>query len=151
VAQYAYLAGKTAVANTKMVYQAFKEIFSGPRFVALKARGAVVQRPLWGSTGTKNPAYSDLLYVDTLIGPDTVNTVPPATYTAILDHGKPAPSVESDVAGARKILDDAAAAGIDMAWVLQKLEDDGVSAFEKSFDGLYKNLLAKRDRFAAGE
>jgi transaldolase len=151
VAQHAYLAGKAAVANTKMVYQAFKEIFSGPRFVALKARRAVVQRPLWGSTGTKNPAYSDLLYVDTLIGPDTVNTVPPATYTAILDHGKPAPSVESDVAGARKILDDAAAAGIDMAWVLQKLEDDGVSAFEKSFDGLYKNLLAKRDRFAAGE
>jgi transaldolase len=147
--RYQHLAGKTAVANTKMVYQAFKEIFNAPRFAALQARGAVVQRPLWGSTGTKNPAYSDLLYVDTLIGPHTVNTVPPATYTAILDHGKPSLSVESDVEGARKILAETAAAGIDMKSVLQKLEDDGVSAFEKSFDGLYKNLLAKKDRFAA--
>ncbi|HEX7574034.1 MAG TPA: transaldolase, partial [Bacteroidota bacterium] len=80
------LLGKVAVANTKLVYQAFKEIFESPRFAPLRAKGAKVQRPLWASTGTKNPAYSDLLYVETLIGSDTVNTVPPATYTAILDH-----------------------------------------------------------------
>jgi len=140
--------GKAAVANTKFIYQAFKEIFGMPRFATLKARGAAVQRPLWGSTGTKNPAYSDLLYVDTLIGPHTVNTVPPSTYTAILDHGKPAQTVELDLDGARKALSDVAVAGIDMKWVLQKLEDDGVATFEKSFDGLYKNLVEKRQQFA---
>ena len=142
------LLGKAAVANSKMVYQAFKQIFGSQRFASLKAKGAKVQRPLWGSTGTKNPAYSDLLYVDTLIGPDTVNTVPPQTYTAILHHGKPALTVEADLDGARKILSDLAAAGIDMHWVLQKLESDGVAAFEKSFDGLHKNLVLKREQFA---
>ena len=146
--KYKTLMGLAAVANTKMVYAAFKEIFNSSRFAALKSKGAVVQRPLWGSTGTKNPAYSDLLYVDTLIGPHTVNTVPPATYSAILDHGKPSHTVELDLEGARKLLGDIAGAGIDMKWVLQKLEDDGVSAFEKSFDGLYKNLVDKRDQFA---
>lgn len=150
-AKYKSLMGKAAVANTKFVYQAFKQIFSSPRFNALKAKGAAVQRPLWGSTGTKNPAYSDLLYVDTLIGPHTVNTVPPATYTAILDHGKPALTVESDLDGAKGVLNDVAAAGIDMKWVLQKLEDDGVAAFTKSFDGLYKNLLEKRGQFAQAD
>lgn len=146
--RYKSLMGKAAVANTKMVYQAFREIFDSPRFRALEARGARVQRPLWGSTGTKNPAYSDLLYVDTLIGQHTVNTVPPQTYAAILDHGTPALTVESDLDGARKVLADVATAGIDMAWVLQKLEDDGVAAFEKSFDGLYANLSRKRGEFA---
>lgn len=145
------LMGKAAVANTKFVYQAFKEIFQTPRFEALKAKGASVQRPLWGSTGTKNPAYSDLLYVDTLIGPHTVNTVPPQTYAAILDHGKAELTIERDLEGARAVLDAVAAAGIDMAWVLQKLEDDGVAAFEKSFDGLYKNLTDKRNAFAGVE
>jgi transaldolase len=144
---YKSIMGKAAVANTKFIYQAFKEIFGLPRFAALKSKGAAVQRPLWGSTGTKNPAYSDLLYVDTLIGPHTVNTVPPSTYSAILDHGTPALTVESDLDGARKLLGDVAAAGIDMKWVLQKLEDDGVAAFEKSFDGLYKNLSEKRRQF----
>jgi transaldolase len=142
--KYAALMGKAAVANTKMIYRAFKEIFASARFTALEAEGAHAQRPLWGSTGTKNPAYSDLLYVDTLIGPHTVNTVPPATYTAILDHGTPALTVESDLAAARRALGDVAATGVDMALVLQKLEDDGVAAFEKSFDGLYKNLDEKR-------
>ncbi len=145
--KYKTLMGKAAVANTKMVYQAFKESFNASRFFALKAKGAVVQRPLWGSTGTKNPAYNDLLYVDTLVGPHTVNTVPPATYTAILDHSNPALTVETVIDEARKVLSDLAAAGIDMAWVLQKLEDDGVAAFEKSFDGLYNNLDQKRGEF----
>jgi transaldolase len=141
------LLGKAAVANTKMIYQAFKEIFNSPRFAPLKTKGASSQRPLWGSTGTKNPAYSDLLYVGTLIGPHTVNTVPPQTYTAILDHLNPALTVESDLDDARAVLGDIGAAGIDMAWVLQKLEDDGVAAFEKSFDGLYNNLDEKRRQF----
>lgn len=145
--KYKPLMGKAAVANTKFVYQAFKEIFGAARFKALEAKGAKVQRPLWGSTGTKNPAYSDLLYVDTLIGQHTVNTVPPATYSAILDHGNPILTVESDIEGARKVLADVGAAGIDMRWVLQKLEDDGVAAFEKSFDGLYANLSKKRGEF----
>ncbi|MFN0157623.1 MAG: transaldolase, partial [Bacteroidota bacterium] len=134
------LMGKVAVANTKMVYQAFKQMFGASRFKVLEAKGARVQRPLWGSTGTKNPAYPDLLYVDTLIGPHTVNTVPPSTYTAILDHSKPAVTVGNDLEGAGNALAAVAAAGIDMKLVLQKLEDDGVAAFEKSFDGLYANL-----------
>lgn len=140
------LRGKAAVANAKIVYQAFKEIFGSQRFKALEVRGANLQRPLWGSTGTKNRAYGDLLYVDSLIGPHTVNTVPPQTYAAILNHGKPASTVESDLAGARKVLSDVASAGIDMKWVMQKLEENGVAAFEKSFDGLNKNVLDKRTR-----
>jgi len=138
------LAGKAAVANTKLIYQAFKRIFSSPRFLALQKEGATVQRPLWGSTGTKNSAYSDLLYVDTLIGPHTVNTVPPATYTAILSHCKPALTVESDIEGARQTLAALRAAGIDMGRVLDTLERDGVAAFAKSFDGLTRNLDTKR-------
>lgn len=141
------LRGKAAVANTKMVYQAFAEIFKTPRWEALRVKGASVQRPLWGSTGTKNPEYSDLLYVNTLIGPHTVNTVPPATYAAILDHGKPELTVESDIGEAKQVLKGVAAQGIDMAWVLQKLEEDGVAAFEKSFDGLYANLSKKKKEF----
>ncbi len=142
------LAGKAAVANTKLVYQAFKEVFGSERFAKLKAQGASVQRPLWGSTGTKNPAYSDLLYVDALIGPHTVNTVPPATYSSILDHGNPALSVEAGLADAKEVLARLGNAGIEMHQVLQKLEDDGVAAFEKSFDGLYRNLDDKRKQFA---
>jgi len=145
------LCGKTAVANAKMVYQAFKEIFGSQRSRLYRGRGANLQPPLWGSTGTKNPAYTDLHYVVTLIGPHTVNTVPPQTYAAILNHGKPVPTVESDLDGARKVLSDVAGAGIDMKWVLQKLEDDGVAAFEKSFDGLYKNVRDKRNAFATIE
>ncbi len=145
------LLGKVAVANSKFVYRAFKEIFNSPRFDALKAKGATVQRPLWGSTGTKNPAYSDLLYVETLVGPHTVNTVPPATYSAILDHGKPSLTVENDLDAAKSTLDSAKAVGIDLNWVMKKLEDDGVASFEKSFDGLYKNLLDKRDALVERE
>ncbi len=143
--------GKAAVANTKFVYQAFRDLFSSSRWKKLKAIGATVQRPLWGSTGTKNPAYSDLLYVDTLIGPHTVNTVPPATYAAILDHSKPARTVEKNLDEALNRLSDVARAGIDMRWVLQKLEDDGVASFEKSFDGLYKNLTDKKNALASVE
>ncbi len=138
------LLGKCAVANTKMVYQAFREIFGSARFKSLQGKGGTIQRPLWGSTGTKNPSYSDLLYVETLVGPHTVNTVPPATYDAILDHLSPALTLERDIDGARAILRDLGAAGIDIRQVTDKLEADGVAAFEKSFDGLYRNLEAKR-------
>jgi transaldolase len=138
------LKGKAAVANTKMIYQAFKEIFGSPRFEALRKAGARVQRPLWGSTSTKNPAYPDLLYVDPLVGPDTVNTVPPQTYTAILDHARPENSVERGLDESRQVLAKLASEGVDMKQVLQKLEDDGVAAFEKSFNGLYENLNRKR-------
>ena len=137
------LLGRVAVANTKMVYQSFKEIFESPRFAPLRAKGANVQRPLWASTGTKNPAYSDLLYVETLIGPHTVNTVPPATYTAILDHSRPAHTVESDLEGAKQVLRDLAASGIDINSVTDTLEQEGVAAFEKSFDGLTRFLRQK--------
>src|SRR3712207_2582645 len=88
------LRGKAAIANAKLAYQKYKEIFHGPRFAELKAKGAQVQRCLWASTGTKNPNYSDVLYVDNLIGPETVNTVPPATYTAIRDHGRVEPTLD---------------------------------------------------------
>ncbi len=141
------LSGKAAVANTKLVYQAFRQIFATPRFEPLKGRGARVQRPLWGSTSTKNPKYDDLLYVDTLIGPHTVNTVPPVTYAAILDHSRPAATVESGLEEAKSLLRMVTDAGIDLPKVMKKLEDDGVSAFAKSFDGLYKNLEEKRRAF----
>lgn len=139
------LNGKAAVANAKLVYQAFKEIFLGARFAALAAGRASVQRPLWASTGTKNPAYLDLLYVDTLIGPHTVNTVPPATLAAIADHSRPALTVESDLAGARAVLTDLLAAGIDLPGAMTKLEVDGVAAFEKSFDGLRHHIASRYD------
>ncbi len=147
--RYRSLTGRAAVANAKMVYAAFREVFSGERWTRLLGRGAGVQRPLWGSTSTKNPAYDDLLYVQPLIGTDTVNTVPPVTYAAILDHGKPALSVEADIPGARGTLADLAAAGIDMDRVMKQLEDEGVAAFEKSFDGLAGSLEQKRQAFLA--
>ena len=140
------LAGKVGVANTKLVYQAFREIFQSPRFALLRAKGARVQRPLWASTGTKNPAYSDLMYVETLVGPDTVNTVPPATYKAILDHAHPALTVESDLEGAKQVLRDLAASGISIDDVTRTLEQEGVAAFEKSFDGLTAFLAQKKAR-----
>ncbi len=142
------LLGKTAVANTKITYQVFKEIFSGRRWEALRAKGASLQRPLWGSTGTKNPAYSDLLYVDTLIGPHTVNTVPPKTWEAILDHGKSHLTIEEDLDGARAVLDALSRAGIDLTQVTDRLEQDGVAAFKKSFDDLSRSLGEKKGEFA---
>jgi transaldolase/glucose-6-phosphate isomerase len=142
------LLGKVAVANARMTYQAFKEAFSGTRWEALKAKGAALQRPLWGSTGTKNPAYSDLLYVDTLIGPHTVNTVPPKTWEAILDHGQPRLTIEEDLDRARATLRDLQEAGIDLTHVTDKLEQDGVAAFKKSFDDLCRSLEQKKAAFS---
>ncbi len=137
------LMGKAAIANGRLAYAAFTAFFSGPRWDALVARGARVQRPLWASTSTKNPAYPDTLYVDELIGPDTVNTLPDNTLEAFEDHGLVARTIDADVRDARATLAALADLGIHMEEVTAKLEDEGVAAFEKSFDELLEVLGAK--------
>jgi transaldolase/glucose-6-phosphate isomerase len=144
------LLGRAAVANAKLAYQKFKEIFHGPRFADLKAKGAQVQRCLWASTGTKNPEYSDVLYIDNLIGPETVNTVPPATYTAIRDHGRVALSLEEGLDECRALIGQLAEVGIDLKAVTEKLQKDGLDAFVKSFGTLAESLEAKRDALLSG-
>jgi transaldolase len=147
------LRGKAAVANAKMAYQRFLEITASDRWQALAAKGATVQRPLWASTGTKNTAYSDVLYVDELIGPDCVNTMPEGTIAAFLDHGTVRRTVDEDVDGARRILHDLADAGVNLDDVTAQLEVDGVKAFSESFDSLLEtiaeNMEALRARGAA--
>src|SRR5688500_8247860 len=137
------LRGKAAVAQAKLAYDLFRQRFSGARWDALVARGARVQRPLWASTSTKNPAYPDLLYVDTLIGPDTVNTLPDATAEAFLDHGTVARTVDKGADEARATLDRLATVGVDMADVSATLEAEGVAAFVKSYDELLQALQDK--------
>ncbi len=137
------LRGKAAVAQAQIAYEHFTRTFQGPRWDALAAKGARVQRPLWASTSTKNPSYSDLLYVDSLIGPDTVDTMPEKTLDALLDHGTIARTVDADLRGAHQVLDDLARAGVDMEDVSAVLEDQGVSAFVKSFDELLQSLSDK--------
>ena len=139
------LQGKVAVANAKLAYENFQEIFGGDRFKALAAKGARVQRPLWASTGTKNKAYSDVLYVDSLIGPDTVNTLPPATLEAFIDHGTIARTVDQGVEEAHATLDGLKAAGIDIDVVTKQLENEGVASFAKSFEDLLSGVEAKRE------
>jgi transaldolase/glucose-6-phosphate isomerase len=128
--------GKAAIANAKASYAIFQEIYGGERFAALKARGARPQRLLWASTGTKNPDYSDVLYVESLIGPATVNTMPPATLTAFQDHGTVKVTLLEGMDEAQVLLDRLHDEGIDMDAVMQKLQDDGVAAFAKSFTTL---------------
>jgi transaldolase len=134
------LRGKAAVANAKLAYQQFLETTGSDRWRALAEKGANVQRPLWASTGTKNPAYSDVLYVDELIGPDCVNTMPEATIAAFLDHGTVRRTVDDDVDGARRIIDQVEAAGVSLDAVTAKLESDGVESFSASFDSLISTL-----------
>jgi transaldolase len=144
------LGGKAAVAQAKLAYQLFLERFSGPRWEALQSKGAHRQRPLWASTSTKNPAYPDLLYVDNLIGPHTVNTMPDATIAAFVDHGTVSRTVDQAVDRARADLDALGAAGVDMAEVSAKLEDEGVAAFAKSYEELLQALQDKaNDKKAA--
>jgi len=143
------LKGKAAVANGKIAYQLFLERFSGPRWEALEARGARKQRPLWASTSTKNKAYPDTLYVDELIGPDTVNTIPDATLDAFDDHGTVARTIDADVDEARAAIAGLADVGVDLDDVTRVLEDEGVAAFSKSFDELIGVLQAKADGFGA--
>jgi transaldolase/glucose-6-phosphate isomerase len=149
-AEHSALLGKTAIANTKMQYQKFKEIFGSERFAKLKAAGAKPQRPLWASTGTKNPTYSDVLYVEELIAPDTVNTVPPATYTAFRDHGKVAVKIETGLDEAAKTLKKLAATGIDISSVCRQLQDEGVKSFADSFHSLMQSITSKQATLTSG-
>src|SRR6266446_5118568 len=130
------LLGKIAIANGKLTYEAYQRIFSSPRWKALAAKGAQTQRVLWASTSTKNPNYRDVLYIEELIGPDTVNTVPPATLEAFRDHGKPRQSLTEDLNAARKTMADLAAVGIVMKDMTDKLTADGVKLFADAFDTL---------------
>jgi transaldolase/glucose-6-phosphate isomerase len=130
------LSGKVAIANGKLTYQRYQSIFSGPRWQALAAKGAQTQRVLWASTSTKNPEYRDVMYVEELIGPDTVDTMPPATIDAFRDHGRLRNSLTEDLPGAKKVMDDLAKAGISMKQVTDKLTDDGVKLFADAFDKL---------------
>ena len=138
--------GKSAIANSKMAYAEFKQIFSGSRWQSLKVQGARVQRVLWASTSTKNPDLVDTLYVDELIGPDTVNTIPPATLESFMDHGKVAETLTKDWEEAREQLAKLAELGIELQAVTQQLQDDGVAAFAKPFDALLQSIADKRER-----
>jgi transaldolase / glucose-6-phosphate isomerase len=130
------LLGKVAIANGKLTYQRYKRIFSGPRWQALASKGAQTQRVLWASTSTKNPAYRDVMYVEELIGPDTVDTMPPATIDAFRDHGQLRNSLTENVPAAQKTMDDLARAGISMKDVTDKLTDEGVKLFADAFHKL---------------
>ena len=138
------LRGKAAIAQAKIAYEMFEQTFSGEAWRSLAKLGAQVQRPLWASTSTKNPDYPDTMYVDELIGPHSVNTLPDATMDAFSDHGSIAETITSNVDGARKVLDDLSRLGIDMTSVAQQLEHDGVLSFQQSFNELLAVLEAKR-------
>ena len=144
------LKGKLAVANAKLAYQTYKEVFSGDRWEALADKGASVQRPLWASTSTKNPDYPDTIYVEELVGPETVNTMPRELIEAVLDHGNVrGNTIEEDLDGARKVFEDLKAAGIDYDDVSETLEREGVEKFAKSFDELFSDVESKRDELVA--
>ncbi len=144
------LMGKAAVANAKMAYEAFLRIFNGPEFGDLRAAGASVQRCLWASTGTKNPSYSDVMYVEELIGPETVNTMPQQTMMAFKEHGEVRPSLSENVEGARQVLRDLAAAGIDIDRVTSDLRVDGVKLFADSIDKLLEEIANKKRKLQQG-
>ncbi|MGY4421418.1 transaldolase [Bradyrhizobium sp. JR6.1] len=140
----AALKGKVAIANAKLAYQDYKRLFSGPRWDKLTAKGAKPQRLLWASTGTKNKDYSDVLYVEELIGPDTVNTVPPATLDAFRDHGKVRDSLEENVEDARHVLEELEKSGISLDAITEELVKDGVKLFADAADKLYGAVAHKR-------
>lgn len=142
------LLGKVGIANLKQVYQRFKAIFREPNFLALQRAGARVQRPLWASTSTKNPRYSDLMYVETLIGPDTVNTLPPSTLQAFCDHGQVRPTLELELDKAQEILHQLQLLGIDLERAMQRLLEEGLEKFVEPFDRLLDSLARKRAALA---
>lgn len=146
----ASLMGKSAVANSRLIYQRYTEIFLGDRFKPIRAKGGRPQWPLWASTGTKNHAYSDVKYVEELIGPDTVNTMPPATMDAFRDHGKPKATLEEGVEQAREVERRLASAGIDLIAVGEELQKEGVDSFAKSFDDLAAVIAGRRAAIVAG-
>jgi transaldolase len=137
------LRGKAAIANAKLAYQIFQREFSSPRWKKLEAKGATVQRVLWASTSTKNPSYRDVMYVEQLIGPHTVNTMPPQTVDAFRDHGEVARTVDKDIAGAEAVIRDLGKLGISINDVTEKLLVDGLASFQKSFDTLIAGLARK--------
>jgi len=140
------LKGKAAIANSKMIYRIFKELFGSARFKALKSQGACVQKPLWASTSTKNPSYPDLLYVETLVGKDTVNTLPKNTWEALLAHGEIRPgSVEENIPDAEATIAGLKSLGIDIHAVCDRLQKDGVKSFVNSFESLMTTLEKKRE------
>ena len=143
------LAGKLAVANAKLAYEAYQEIFAGERWEKLAARGATPQRCLWASTSTKNPAYRDVLYVEELIGPDTVNTMPISTVKDFQDHGRVARTLDADLDAAHQVFTDIAAAGVDYEDVTHTLEIEGVDKFKDSMHELMAGIEAKRDAMVA--
>jgi len=137
------LRGKAAIANARLVYQEFKKIFSGERWQKLADRGATIQRTLWASTSTKNPEFPDTLYVDELIGSETVNTLPPATYDQFKDHGQVKATIEKDLAQAESYFKDLQAAGVDFQAITDKLQEDGVELFSKAYHSLLDSLQEK--------
>ena len=143
------LLGKAAVAQAKLAYARFKSIFRTDRFRALEEKGARVQRPLWASTGTKNPDYSDVMYIEPLIGPDTINTIPPATIDAFRDHGKVAPTLEQGLEDAEAALGGLGEFGIDMDGVTDQLLEDGVRIFAQSYHDLIDSIAARREAILA--
>ncbi|TMC42257.1 MAG: transaldolase [Chloroflexi bacterium] len=138
------LEGKAAIANARLVYQDFKKIFNTPRFAALKQAGAYVQRPLWASTSTKNPAYRDVLYAEELIGPDTVDTMPLETIENFRDHGRVRLSIEDNLEEAHQVFDALEKIGIHYDQVTQQLQDEGVQKFADSFHTLFEGIAEKR-------
>ena len=143
------LKGKLAIANAKLAYQLYHEVFAGAEWDALEAKGASKQRCLWASTSTKNPDYRDILYVEELVGPETVDTMPLATIEAVKDHGQIRASLDEDLDGARKLLEDLEAAGVDYDDVVDTLEKEGVKKFADSFTELFENIESKRDQLVA--
>lgn len=139
------LRGRTAIANAAVAHAEAREIFNSERFNRLREKGARIQRVLWASTSTKDPSYSDVLYVEELIGPDTVNTMPPATIDAYRDHGNPQLMLTGDAAEALRVLEALKGEGVDFEEVTGKLQIDGVESFRKSFDALMEGLASKRD------
>jgi transaldolase/glucose-6-phosphate isomerase len=139
------LLGKLAIANARLAYQEFRKVFESERFNKLQAKGARLQRPLWASTSTKNPAYPDTMYVDELIGDHTVNTVPPQTLEAFKDHGKVKLTIEKDLDGAKKAFSDLERIGISMKKVTQELEQEGVQTFSESYNSLLASVKTRRE------
>ncbi len=143
------LKGRLAIDNAKLVYQEFKEIFSGPEWEFLVSKGATVQRPLWASTSTKNPEYRDVIYVEGLVGPDTVNTMPKSTIEDVKDHAEIRETIEDGVDDARQLLKDLEEAGIDYEEVTELLEKEGVQKFADSFDELMEEIKEQTSKLAS--
>ncbi len=142
------LRGKAAIAQGVLAYELFQQTFAGERWDSLAAKGARYQRPLWASTSTKDPSYPDTLYIDSLIGPNTVNTIPDATILAFEEHGTVARTIDADVAGAHQIIEQLSALGIDLEEVALQLEDEGVASFAKSFDEVLETLGSRAAEFS---